>query len=78
MTTNEQNKIIDALHQMELRFTDRLTRVEEQMKMWQLAEQDIRRCLTKQEDRMTIVTLWLLAVTFIAIGDGVLRMLPLL
>lgn len=78
MTQNEQSKVIDALHGMELRFTDRLTRVEEQIKMWQLAEQDLRRCITKLEDRITIVTLWLLGVTFIAIGDGVLRMLPLL
>jgi hypothetical protein len=50
VTTHDQDSILAALHQMEVRFTDRLARIEAEAKAWRTQHNDLRAAIKQVDD----------------------------
>lgn len=78
MTPGERNSVLDALHGMEIRFTGQLATLEAEVKEWRRSEESLAAADTALTRSVHMLTTWLSVVTLVALGDGVLRIIPLI
>lgn len=85
MTAEERRDILAAMHQLELSVIERLARLEEKVHGQHVLKQRIddleRVCAVETQisrDRSNRLLVGLVLVAVIALGDGVLRVAPLL